>query len=93
MEVARARLAEELDADGERLAEELGTDGDRLAEELGRLAGELGPAAAGIQTAAVAGARFLVKDRAAATGSRRALLIAADCVSAAFFASVFPPAR
>jgi hypothetical protein len=47
MEVARARLAEELDADGERLAEELGTDGDRLAEELGRLADELGPAPCG----------------------------------------------
>jgi hypothetical protein len=28
MEVARARLAEELDADGDRLAEELGADGD-----------------------------------------------------------------
>ena len=36
MEVARARLAEELDANGDRLAEELGADGDRLAEELGR---------------------------------------------------------
>jgi hypothetical protein len=35
MEVARARLAEEPDADGDRLAEELGADGDRLVEELG----------------------------------------------------------
>ena len=33
--VARARLAEEPDADGDRLAEELGADGDRLDEELG----------------------------------------------------------
>jgi hypothetical protein len=41
----------------------------------------------------VAGALVLVKDRDAATGSKRALLIAAGCVSAAFFASFFPPAR
>ena len=36
MEVARARLAEELDAHDDRLAEELGADGDRLAEAVGR---------------------------------------------------------
>jgi hypothetical protein len=36
MEVARARLAEELDANDDRLAEELGADGDRLAEAVGR---------------------------------------------------------
>ena len=34
MEVARVRLAEELDADDARLAEELGADDDRLDEEL-----------------------------------------------------------
>jgi hypothetical protein len=41
----------------------------------------------------VAGARALVKYRTAATDSKRALLFAAGCVSAAFFASFFPPAR
>jgi hypothetical protein len=44
----------------------------------------------------VAGALVLIKDRTAATNSRRGLLIAAGCVSAAFFGSfddTIPPAR
>ena len=73
MEVARARLAEELDANGDRLAEEPGADGDRLAEELD-------PARCWHSNCSprprrlVAGALVLVKDRDAATGSKRALL-------------------
>jgi hypothetical protein len=62
MEVARVRLAEELDADDARLTEELGADGDRLDEELDPAPIALDPvpppaplsAAAGIRTTASA---------------------------------------